>query len=84
MTKNTLKQQIKSGYALRAVRGAEALAGHTVSQHYSPGGFRLLATPEVRRKRSPRCYAKLRARWYAFVRFYKPEFLFGGDYNLGL
>lgn len=40
---NSLKQQIKSGSALRSVRQAEAMAGHTASQHYSPGGPRPLA-----------------------------------------
>lgn len=83
MSKNTLKQQIKSGYALRAVRQAEALAGHTVSQHFSPGGFRLLSTPPVRHKRD-RQESKARARWMGLFRFFRPESFHDGEYGLGL
>lgn len=79
---NTLKQQIKSGYALRAVRQAEALAGQTVSQHYSPGGFRLLSTPAVLHKRD-RQDSKARARWMGLVRFFTPEAFHSGEYGLG-
>lgn len=80
---NTLKQQIHSGSLLRNVRAAEAMAGHTVSQHYSPGGFRLLATPAVRHKRD-RQDSKARARWMALVRFFTPDALHTGEYGLGL
>lgn len=83
MSKNTLKQQIKSGYALRAVRQAEALAGHTVSQHFSPGGFRLLSTPPVRHKRD-RQESKARARWMGLYRFFRPASFHDGQYELGL
>jgi len=80
---NTLKQQIKSGYALRAVRQAEMMAGHTVSQHYSPGGFRLLSAPPVRHKRD-RQESKARARWMGLIRFFTPDALHTGEYGLGL
>lgn len=80
---NTLKQQIKSGYALRAVRQAEAMAGVSVSQHYSPGGHRLLSTPAVRHKRNRR-ESKSRARWMGLVRFFTPNALRTGEYGLVL
>lgn len=80
---NTLKQEIKSGHALRAVRQAEQMAGHTVSQHYSPGGFRLLATPPVRHKRD-RQESKARARWMGLIRFFTPDAFKTGEYELGL
>lgn len=75
-------QQIASQTALRAVRTAEAMAGHTVSQHYSPGGFRLLATPPKGHKRN-RQTSKARARWMGLCRFFGQP-LIGGDYQLGL
>lgn len=80
---NTLKQQIRSATALQAIRQAEALAGHTVSQHYSPGGFRLFATPPRRHKRD-RAESKARARWMGLYRFFRPESFHDGEYSLGL
>lgn len=80
---NSLHQQIKSASVLQHVRQAEAMAGHTVSQHYSPGGFRLLATPPVRHKRD-RKESKARARWVGLFRFFRPRSLHDGEYGLGL
>lgn len=84
MTKS-LHQQIKSATALQSIRQAEAMAGHTVGQHYRP--FRqfpqLLATTP-RRHKANRQESKARARWMGLYRFFRPESFHDGEYGLGL
>lgn len=78
-------QQGPAQFAYVNIRTAEAKAGHTVGQHYQPWArFPQLLGTQPRRHKRDRQESKRRARWMGLVRHFHPEFIDGGDYNLGL